>query len=91
MEMTIPFALGWGAVLTGVTAGVRLYNKKKEAQAQAASRRESGGDTMKLNLTIQPTSSALARWSFVLLALDGNCLCRRHGPLCLSGSAPSAT
>ena len=33
MEMTIPFALGWGAVLTGVTAGVALYNKKKEEQA----------------------------------------------------------
>jgi hypothetical protein len=29
MEMTIPFALGWGAVLTGVTVGVALYNKSK--------------------------------------------------------------
>jgi formate dehydrogenase iron-sulfur subunit len=31
MEFTIPFALGWGAVLTGVAAGVHLHNKKKEA------------------------------------------------------------
>jgi hypothetical protein len=30
MEMTIPFAVGWGAVLTGVAAGVNLYNKKNE-------------------------------------------------------------
>jgi len=29
MEATIPFALTWGAVLTGVTAGISLYNKKK--------------------------------------------------------------
>jgi formate dehydrogenase iron-sulfur subunit len=34
MEMTIPFALGWGAVLTGITAGVALYdNKKKKEKA----------------------------------------------------------
>jgi formate dehydrogenase iron-sulfur subunit len=32
MEMTIPFALGWGAVLTGVTVGVALYNKSKQAK-----------------------------------------------------------
>jgi formate dehydrogenase iron-sulfur subunit len=30
MGGTIPFALTWGAVLTGVTAGVHLYNKKKQ-------------------------------------------------------------
>ena len=29
MEMTIPFAIGWGTVLTGITAGIALYNKKK--------------------------------------------------------------
>ena len=29
MELTIPFALSWGAVLTGVAAGVALYNKHK--------------------------------------------------------------
>jgi hypothetical protein len=28
MEMTIPFALSWGAVLTAVSAGVALYDKK---------------------------------------------------------------
>ena len=33
MEMTIPFALGWGAVLSGVAAGVHMYNKKKEDAA----------------------------------------------------------
>ena len=33
MEMTIPFALGWGAVLTAVTTGVALYDKKKEKSA----------------------------------------------------------
>jgi formate dehydrogenase iron-sulfur subunit len=31
MGLTIPFALGWGAVLTGVATGVHLYNQKKEA------------------------------------------------------------
>ena len=34
MEVTIPFALGWGAVLTGVAAGVHVYNQKKEADAK---------------------------------------------------------
>jgi formate dehydrogenase iron-sulfur subunit len=34
MGFTIPFALGWGAVLTGLAAGVHLYNRKKEADAQ---------------------------------------------------------
>jgi Fe-S-cluster-containing dehydrogenase component len=29
MEFTIPFALGWGAVLTGVAAGVHAINQKK--------------------------------------------------------------
>jgi len=34
MGLTIPFALGWGTVLTAVAAGVHLYNQKKEADAQ---------------------------------------------------------
>jgi len=34
MEFTIPFALGWGAVLTGLAAGVHVINKKKEARAK---------------------------------------------------------
>jgi hypothetical protein len=34
MEMTIPFALGWGAVLTAVTAGVALYDNKKKAASE---------------------------------------------------------
>ena len=35
MEMTIPFAIGWGAVLTAITAGVAIYDKKKESQKPA--------------------------------------------------------
>jgi hypothetical protein len=31
MGVTIPFALTWGAILTGVTVGVHTYNQKKEA------------------------------------------------------------
>jgi formate dehydrogenase iron-sulfur subunit len=31
MGLTIPFALTWGAVLTGVAVGVHEYNKRKEA------------------------------------------------------------
>jgi O-antigen/teichoic acid export membrane protein len=46
--MTIPFALGWGAVLSGVAAGVGLYNKKlalskaevKEEKAAVAEKAE---------------------------------------------------
>jgi formate dehydrogenase iron-sulfur subunit len=34
MGFTIPFALGWGTVLTGLAAGVHLYNQKKEADAK---------------------------------------------------------
>jgi Fe-S-cluster-containing hydrogenase component 2 len=34
MGVTIPFALGWGAVLTGAAVGVHIVNKKKEADAQ---------------------------------------------------------
>jgi Fe-S-cluster-containing hydrogenase component 2 len=33
MGVTIPFALGWGAVLTGTAVGVHMVNKKKEAEA----------------------------------------------------------
>jgi Fe-S-cluster-containing dehydrogenase component len=34
MGVTIPFALGWGAVLTGTAVGVHMVNKKKDADAQ---------------------------------------------------------
>ena len=34
MEFTIPFALGWGAVLTATAVGVHLVNHKKEANAK---------------------------------------------------------
>jgi formate dehydrogenase iron-sulfur subunit len=34
MGLTIPFALGWGAVLTATAAGVHLYNQKKEADVK---------------------------------------------------------
>jgi formate dehydrogenase iron-sulfur subunit len=34
MEFTIPFALGWGTVLTGVAAGVHLHNKKIDTDAK---------------------------------------------------------
>ena len=34
MEMTIPFAIGWGTVLTGITAGVALFNKRKQSEKQ---------------------------------------------------------
>ncbi len=34
MGVTIPFALGWGAVLTGTAVGVHLVNQKKEADAK---------------------------------------------------------
>ena len=37
MGMTIPFALGWGTVLTGIAAVVALYSKKKEMQIQSVS------------------------------------------------------
>jgi formate dehydrogenase iron-sulfur subunit len=40
MEITIPFALGWGAVLTAVAAGVHIYNKKKEQQTAVAEKAE---------------------------------------------------
>ena len=33
MEMTIPFALGWGTVLSVVAATAGKYNQKKEAEA----------------------------------------------------------
>jgi formate dehydrogenase iron-sulfur subunit len=33
MELTIPFALGWGTVLTGAAVAVHLINKRKEAVA----------------------------------------------------------
>jgi formate dehydrogenase iron-sulfur subunit len=33
MGFTIPFALGWGAVLTGTAVAVNWFNKRKEAVA----------------------------------------------------------
>ena len=47
MEGTIPFALGWGAVLTGVSVGVHLNNKKKEALAQARAEAENNTEEAK--------------------------------------------
>ena len=40
MEMTIPFAVGWGAVLTAVTAGVALYEKNQESKTKAAAEKK---------------------------------------------------
>lgn len=34
MGLTLPFALGWGVVLTAVATGVHLYNQRKEADAK---------------------------------------------------------
>jgi formate dehydrogenase iron-sulfur subunit len=34
MDVTIPFALGWGTVLTGTAVAVHLVNKRKEALAR---------------------------------------------------------
>ena len=34
MRVTIPFALGWGAVLTGVTVGVQMTKKRQEKAAK---------------------------------------------------------
>jgi Fe-S-cluster-containing dehydrogenase component len=42
MGMTIPIALGWGAVLSGVAAGVNLYNKKKEKTNSSDEKAEAG-------------------------------------------------
>ncbi|MBK7450126.1 MAG: hypothetical protein IPJ47_12150 [Anaerolineales bacterium] len=36
MEMTIPFALGWGTVLSVAAAAAGKYNQKKEAEAKKA-------------------------------------------------------
>ncbi len=47
MGFTIPFALGWGAVLTGVAAGVHLYNQKKEADARKLETSESQAEETK--------------------------------------------
>ena len=41
MEMTIPFALSWGAVLTAVTVGVAAYDKKKKAAKEKEAEEES--------------------------------------------------
>jgi Fe-S-cluster-containing dehydrogenase component len=36
MGFTIPFALGWGAVVTAVAAGVAIYNKQVEGREKKA-------------------------------------------------------
>ncbi|MFH2040873.1 MAG: 4Fe-4S dicluster domain-containing protein [Chloroflexota bacterium] len=40
MGYTIPFALGWGAVLSAVAAGVHLYNQKNEKRSSAEEKPE---------------------------------------------------
>jgi formate dehydrogenase iron-sulfur subunit len=42
MGVTIPLALGWGAVLTGITAGVQIKHRRQEA---AATKTASEADT----------------------------------------------
>jgi len=47
MSMTIPFALGWGAVLTGVAAGVQWNNKRRaevKSKTTASIDGEPGGE-----------------------------------------------
>jgi formate dehydrogenase iron-sulfur subunit len=47
MGITIPFALAWGAVLTGVSVGVRLNHRRTEdaARKQTAEKDVAAGDT----------------------------------------------
>jgi formate dehydrogenase iron-sulfur subunit len=45
MEFTIPFALGWGAVLTATAVGVHMNNKKIEASEKKAVASEKLTDT----------------------------------------------
>jgi formate dehydrogenase iron-sulfur subunit len=40
IKLTLPVALGWGAVLTGAAVGVHLANKKKEMAAKKAAEEE---------------------------------------------------
>ena len=47
MGVTIPFALGWGAVLTGTAVGVHMVNKKKEADAQKSDSSASSSEEIK--------------------------------------------
>ena len=44
MEMTIPFALSWGAVLTGLAAGVALRNKLKQPKADSPEETQAEAD-----------------------------------------------
>jgi hypothetical protein len=43
MGLTIPFALAWGAVLTGISVGVHARNEKKAAPPKDAATLESEG------------------------------------------------
>jgi formate dehydrogenase iron-sulfur subunit len=45
MGVTIPFALTWGAVLTGVSVGVHEYNKRREAAGKTLGKVEADGKT----------------------------------------------
>ncbi|NOY98353.1 MAG: 4Fe-4S dicluster domain-containing protein [Chloroflexi bacterium] len=40
MEVTLPFAVGWAAVLSGVTAGVRKYHQKQAAESAEETEKE---------------------------------------------------
>ena len=44
MEMTIPFALSWGAVLTGLAAGVALRNQHKQAKKGSTEEKKAEAD-----------------------------------------------
>ena len=47
MGLTIPFALTWGAVLTGVTVGVHEYNKRKSASTKQVAEAEKESEETK--------------------------------------------
>ena len=47
MEITIPFALGWGTVLTGTAVAVHLLNQKKEAAARKAAEEAKAEEAVK--------------------------------------------
>ena len=47
MEFTIPFALGWGAVLTATAVGVNFLNRRSELMAKRAGEAEKAEEEKK--------------------------------------------
>jgi hypothetical protein len=88
MEMTIPFALGWGAVLSGVAAGWGCLQQKEGRKSRRRMKKRRHPNETQSH--IQPRFLRTVRWCGFSCS-HGHCLHQLRWHVMPLASAPSAT